>query len=107
VAAGEARERSELDAEALGLSQRYGLGDCTSSWLETSYLVRVITGWIVIVISLIILVAQLSPADYQAGLAQLSGFTCSKAGWRGWRTPGRGGASCSPAVPTREGTGIK
>lgn len=66
-----ARSRAELDAEGLGLSQRYALGDCTSSWLETSYLVRVITGWIIIGISLITLIAQLSPADYQAGLAPL------------------------------------
>jgi hypothetical protein len=67
-----ARDRAELDAEALGLSQQYVLGDCTGSWLKTSYLVRVIFGWIIIVISLITLIDQLSPADYQAGLAQLA-----------------------------------
>jgi len=66
------RSRAELDAEALGLSQQYALGDCTSSWLETSYLVRVITGWIIIGISLTALIAQLSPAYYQAGIAPLA-----------------------------------
>ena len=63
----EARGRVELDAEADELSRRYPLGDCTSAWLETSYLIRVITGWIIIVISLISLIASLVPSEHDAG----------------------------------------
>ena len=50
--ASSARRQAELDAEAR-LSAKYGLGDCTGSWAETSYLGRVIFGWILLAISAI------------------------------------------------------
>lgn len=68
----EARGRVELDAEAEELSRRYALGDCTSAWLETSYLIRVVTGWIVVVISLVNLIASFVPAEHDAGTWLLS-----------------------------------
>jgi hypothetical protein len=68
VVAGKASDRALLYAEAAGLSQRYALGDCTNAWLETSFLVRVAAGWIIIGISLISLVTSLIPAEHQPGL---------------------------------------
>jgi hypothetical protein len=66
-----ARAQAELDAEALGLSQQYALGDCTSSWLETSYLLRVTTGWIIIGISVVSLITALVPSEHEASLIPL------------------------------------
>ena len=72
VVAEKARDRAELYAEAEGLSQRYALGNCTSAWLETSYLLRVVTGWIFVVIALINLITSLIPAEHNTGLGGLS-----------------------------------
>ena len=71
MTAGKARDSVDVNAEAADLSWQYGLGNCTSSWLETSYLIRVVCGWIVAVIALITLITSLLPAHRSTGLAGL------------------------------------
>jgi hypothetical protein len=58
----------ELDVEAARLSKQYALGDCTSSWLESSYLLRVVSGWIIVALAVISLVTSLVPSEHEAGL---------------------------------------
>lgn len=72
VVAEKARDRGELYAEAEGLSQKFALGNCTSAWLETSYLARVVFGWIFVVLALINLITSLIPAEHNAGTWPLS-----------------------------------
>ena len=71
VAAANDRDEGELYAEAAGLSRQYALGSCASAWLETSYLQRVVWGWIVAGISLISAITSLTPADWDPGMARL------------------------------------
>jgi hypothetical protein len=72
VEAEKAGDRAELYAEAERLSQRYGLGNCTSAWVKRSYLLRVATGWIIVVLALVNLITSLIPAEHNAGTWPLS-----------------------------------
>jgi hypothetical protein len=72
VAAEKARDRAGLYAEAEGLSQQYALGNCTSAWVKTSYLLRVVTGWIFVVLALVNLITSLIPAEHNGGTWPLS-----------------------------------
>lgn len=71
VTDGKARDSVDVNAEAADLSRQYGLGNCASSWLETSYLTRVVTGWMMVAIALITLITSLLPAHRSTGLAGL------------------------------------
>ena len=87
VTAGKARGSVDVDAEAADLSRRYGLGNCTGSWLETSYLVRVVAGWTVAVIALISLITSLLSAHRSAGLAGLGLIALLPGGLLIWLRP--------------------
>jgi hypothetical protein len=67
MVAEKARDRAELYADAEELSRKFALGNCTSAWLETSYLMRVVFGWIFVVIALINLITSLIPTEHNAG----------------------------------------
>jgi hypothetical protein len=87
VTAGKARDSADASAEAADLSRQYGLGNCTSSWLETSYLIRVVTGWTVVAIALITLITSLLPAHRSTGLAGLGLIALLLGGLLIWLRP--------------------
>jgi hypothetical protein len=87
VVAEKARDRAELYAEAEALSQRYALGNCTSAWLETSYLARVVFGWIFIVIALITLITSFIPAEHNTGMRPLGLIVLPVGGLMIWIRP--------------------
>jgi hypothetical protein len=87
VTAGKARGSVDVNAEAADLSRQYGLGNCTSSWLETSYLTRVVTGWIVVAIALITLITLLLSAHRSTGLAGLGLIALPCGGLLIWLRP--------------------
>jgi hypothetical protein len=87
VVAEKARDRAQLYAEAEALSQQYALGNCTNAWLETSYLARVVFGWIFIVIALINLITVFIPAEHNAGTWPLSLIVLPVGGLMIWIRP--------------------
>jgi hypothetical protein len=87
VVAEKARDRAELYAEAEALSQQYALGKCTNAWLETSYLARVVFGWIFIVIALINLITSFIPPEHNTGLWPLSLIVLPVGGLMIWIRP--------------------
>jgi hypothetical protein len=87
VVAEKARDRAELYTEAERLSQKYPLGNCTSSWQETSYLMRVVLGWIFVAIALINLITSLIPAEHNTGMWPLSLIVLPFGGLMIWLTP--------------------
>jgi hypothetical protein len=87
VVAEKARDRAELYDEAERLGQEHALGDCTSAWLETSYLMRVVCGWIFVVLALINLITSLIPAEHNTGTWPLSLIVLPVGGLMIWLTP--------------------
>jgi hypothetical protein len=87
VVAEKARDRAQLYAEAEGLTQKYALGNCISAWLETSYLIRVVCGWIFVVLALINLITSFIPAEHNAGMWPLSLIVLPVGGLMIWLTP--------------------
>ena len=67
MATGNPREDGP-DAGALQLGEQFGLGECTGSWTETSYLVRVVLGWVFVFVAVIGGIAQLRTAHDRAGV---------------------------------------
>lgn len=87
AATGEAHELVGLDAEAADLSRQYALGDCIGAWMETSYLARVVAGWVVVIISLISMITSLTPADWDPGLVGLGLIALPFGGLMIWLRP--------------------
>jgi hypothetical protein len=87
VEAEKAGDRAELYAEAEGLSEHYALGTCISAWVKTSYLLRVVTGWIFVVLALVNLITSFIPAEHNAGMWPLSLIVLPVGGLMIWLRP--------------------